>query len=272
MPEMLVLPPDSFALVTGASSGIGEAIAERLAARGVSLILASRSLPKLEALRSDWSARYRVAVETIAVDLSEPDGPARLWAATEGAGRTVSLLVNNAGFGLNGAEAELPLERTAEMIRLNVGATAELTHRFLVAMRSRRSGWILNVASTAAFLPGPWFGTYSATKAFVLSFSQALHEEARRDGVTVTCLCPGYTRTGFQAAAGMKPADETPLFPVMSAGAVAEAGLAALERGQPVVVPHFLDRLWIASLRLFPRSFPPRLAAAFFRRSRRQGA
>lgn len=269
---MLVVPSGSFALVTGASSGIGEAIAERLAARGVPLILAARSAPKLEALQAAWRARHGVAVETVAVDLSDADGPTRLWAATEGAGRQVDLLVNNAGFGLNGGEAELPLEKVAEMIRLNVGATAELTHRFLVAMSSRRTGWILNVASTAAFVPGPWFGAYSATKAFVLSFSQALHEEAKRDGVTVTCLCPGYTRTGFQAAAGMKPADETPIFPVLSAGAVADAALAALEKGRPFVVPHVLDRLWIASLRFVPRSVPPRLAAAFFRRSRLTGS
>jgi short-subunit dehydrogenase len=269
---MLAVPPGSFALVTGASSGIGEAIAARLAARGVSLILAARSVSKLEELRSTWSVRYGIDVETVAVDLSDADGPMRLWAATEGAGRRVYLLVNNAGFGLNGAEADLPLEKTAEMIRLNVGATAELTHRFLGAMRSRGRGWILNVASTAAFVPGPWFGTYSATKAFVLSFSLALHEEAKRDGVTVTCLCPGYTRTGFHAAAGMKPVDETPIFPVMSADAVAEAGLAALERGRRFVVPHFLDRLWISSLRLVPRSVPPLLAAAFFRRSRLPGA
>ena len=155
------------------------------------------------------------------------------------------------------------------MIRLNVGATAELSHRFLVAMKGRGSGWILNVASTAAFLPGPWFGSYSATKAFVLSLSQALHEEAKRDGVVVTCLCPGYTRTGFQAAAGMKPADEALLFPVMDADAVAEAGLRALVRGRAVGVPHPLDRLWIASLRLAQRWLPPRLASAFFRQSRR---
>jgi short-subunit dehydrogenase len=265
---MLAVPPGSFALVTGASSGIGEAIAGRLAARGVSLILAARSAPRLAELRSEWSACHGVAVEAVPVDLSEADGPARLWEATEGAGRKIHLLVNNAGFGLNGAEADLPLARTSEMIRLNVGATAELTHRFLVAMRARGSGWILNVASTAAFLPGPWFGSYSATKAFVLSLSLALHEEAKRDGVVVTCLCPGYTRTGFQAAAGMKPADETPLFPVMSADGVAEAGLRALEKGRPFVVPHPLDRLWISSLRLVPRWLPPRLAAAFFRRSR----
>ena len=265
---MLSVRPGSFALVTGASSGIGEAIAARLAAGGVPVILAARSGARLEALRAEWSARHRVAVETVEVDLSEADGPTRLFEATEGAGRPVDLLVNNAGFGLNGAEVELPLGKTTEMIRLNVGATAELTHRFLGAMRSRRRGWILNVASTAAFLPGPWFATYSATKAFVLSFSQALHEEARRDGVTVTCLCPGYTRTGFQAVAGMRPADEAPLFPVLSAGEVADAGLRALEKGRSIAVPHLVDRLWIASLRLVPRSVPPRLAAALFRHSR----
>jgi short-subunit dehydrogenase len=269
---MIDLAPGAFALVTGASSGIGEAIARRLAERKVPLILAARSGGALEALQTDWTARHGVPVEVVPVDLSEPDGPRRLFDATEGAGRRVDLLVNNAGFGLNGAESDLPLERTAAMIRLNVVATAEMTHRFLVAMKARRRGAILNVASTAAFVSAPWFATYSATKAFVLSLSEALHEEAARDGITVTCLCPGYTRTAFQEVAGMKAADETPFFPVLSADDVAKAGLAALEKGKALVVPHLLDRLWIASLRLVPRGIPPRLTAEFFSRTvRRDG-
>ncbi len=139
-------------------------------------------------------------------------------------------------------------------------------------MRNRGRGRILIDASTAAFAPSPYFASYSATKAFVLSFSQGLHEEARPFGVTVTCLCPGFTRTNFQHVAGMAGGEGTP-FPVLPPERVADVGLDALERGKAFVVPHFLDRLWIASTRLVPRTVPPKLAAAFFRRSRlpRQG-
>ena len=267
---MLDLAPGAWALVTGASSGIGEAIAERLAARRIPLVVTARSAGRLEELAAGWRQRFGAPVEVVALDLSAHGSATALFEATEGAGRTVDLLVNNAGFGLNGAETDLPLGRTTEMLQLNVVTLHQATHLFLKAMQGRRRGWILNVASTAAFVPGPYFAAYSATKAFVLSFSQALHEEARPTGVVVTCLCPGFTRTNFGAAAGMKGGEATP-FPVLPAGAVADAGLAGLARGRAVVFPHPLDRLWIASLRLAPRSLPPRLAGFFFRRSQLRG-
>ena len=268
---MLDLAPGTWALVTGASSGIGEAIAERLAAWRIPLVVVARSSARLEELAAGWRQRHGAPVEVVALDLSAPGSAAALFEATEGAGRTIDLLVNNAGFGLNRAEAELALGRVSEMLRLNVVTLAEASHLFLKAMLGRRRGWILNVASTAAFLPGPYFAAYSATKSFVLAFSQALHEEARPAGVVVTCLCPGFTRTNFSAVAGMKGGDETP-FPVLPAGAVADAGLAGLARRRAVVVPHRLDRLWIASLRLAPRWLPPKLTRLFYQRSQVGGA
>jgi short-subunit dehydrogenase len=156
------------------------------------------------------------------------------------------------------------------MLQLNVVATAELTHRFLVAMRARHRGAILNVASTAAFLPMPYFAAYAASKAFVLSFTHALHEEAKKDGVTVTCLCPGYTKTNFYSVAGMRGAEATP-FPEMTPDAVAKIGLEALRKKKAYVVTHFLDRAWIASGRFVPRSVPVKLSAAVFSRTRLPG-
>jgi short-subunit dehydrogenase len=254
----------AYAVVTGASSGIGAAIAGTLAARRVPLVLVARSEENLAGRAAEWCARYDVPVEPLALDLARPGAAARLFEATEGSGRPVDLLVNSAGFGWVGPQAEFDTARFLELLGLNVVATAELTHRFLQAMRGRRRGAILNVASTAAFFPQPWFAAYGASKAFLLAFTHALHEEARADGVTLTALCPGYTRTGFYAAAGMRGAEGTP-FPEMTAEEVAEIGLAALGKGKAVVVTHRFDRLWISLTRVLPRSLPPKLAGRFFR-------
>ncbi len=257
----------AFALVTGASSGIGEAIARRLAARGAPLLLVARSADRLEALAGELRALSGAAAETLPLDLARPGAAGELFEATEGEGRRVDLLVNAAGFGWNGPQTGFPDQRFLELLRLNVGATAELTHRFLRAMAGRGGGAILNVASTSAFLPMPFFAAYAASKAFVLSFTQALHEEAKREGVTVTALCPGYTRTRFCATAGMVEAEGTPFFE-MTPEAVADAGLRALDRKKPFAVTDWHDRLWIAAGRLVPRAWPPRIAAAIFSKTR----
>lgn len=264
---MIRVADGTWAVVTGASSGIGAAIAEKLAAQKVPLVLVARSAEALSEQAAAWRKRHGADVETLPLDLSRPGAAAVLFDATEGRGRPVDLLVNSAGFGWNGPQAEFETARFLELLALNVVATAELTHRFLVAMRARRRGAILNVASTSAFFPQPFFAAYGASKAFILAFTHALHEEAKRDGVTVTALCPGYTRTRFYQVAGMRGAEGTP-FPEMTAGRVAQLGLDALGKGRAVVVTHGLDRLWIAMTRILPRSLPPRLAAAFFARTR----
>jgi uncharacterized protein len=256
-----------FAVVTGASSGIGAAFARLLAAAGRPVLLVARSQDALETLAASLRSEHGGEADVLAADLGTPEGRDAVWRSTEGRGRLVTLLVNAAGFGLAGAQAELPLERVHALVELNVVATAELTHRFLVAMKARRTGAILNVASTAAFYPTPYLSVYGASKAFILSFTHALHEEARRDGVTVTCLCPGYTRTNFSAVAGMKGAEGTP-FPEMTAEAVAKIGLDALRRRRAVALTHPLDRLWIASGRLLPRGVPARIGARFLRKAR----
>jgi short-subunit dehydrogenase len=258
------------AVITGASSGIGEAFARALAADGRRLLLVARSKDALEALAARLNAARTGTAEVLAADLATAEGRDALWAATEGAGRPVGLLVNNAGFGLVGPEIELPLERVRALLALNVVATAELTHRFLGAMAGRGTGEILNVASTAGFYPTPFFSVYGASKAFVLNFTQALHEEAKERGVLVTCLCPGYTRTNFHAVARMKGAEATP-FPEMTADAVARVGLEALRKRKSLAVTHPLDRLWIASGRLVPRWVPAKIGARFFSKAKLDG-
>ena len=267
---MIALPEGSFALVTGASAGIGEALARSLARRKVPQILVARSAERLEALAAELRAASGVAVEAIALDLASDGAAERLFAGTEGAGRPVSLLVNNAGFGYYGPQSAHGLERTLRMLRLNVAALVEATDRFLAPMRARRRGLVLNVASTAAFLPVPYMAVYAATKAFVLSYSHALHEELKGSGVVVTALCPGTTRTDFHRVAGLAPGERV-RFPSLSPQTVAEAGLRGLARGKAVVVPNLLDSAWIFTGRLVPRSLPPRIGAAVFSRLKRAG-
>lgn len=262
---MEIVAPGSWVLVTGASSGIGEALARALAARPHPVLLAARSRERLESLAAELSAAHGVDVRAVPCDLSDPEGPRHLFEVTEGAGLAVDLLVNNAGFGLSGAAADLPLDRTMEMLRVNVSALTELTQRFLPAMRARRHGRILNVASTIGFVPAPYFASYAATKAYVLSYTTALREEVEADGVVVACLCPGYTRTRFFGVAGMRPPGGMMM---LSPEEVADAALAGLERGTAVVVPNPLDRIWIASTRLLPRSALIRLMRTVFARSR----
>ncbi len=256
------------AVVTGASSGIGAAIARKIAARRQRLVLVARSAPTLDAEAAEWRRTFGGEIEVLPLDLVRPGAPADLFSRTEGRSIAVDLLVNAAGFGWNGPQREMETARLRDLLRLNVLATAELTHLFLGAMAARGRGEILNVASTSGFYPTPYFAAYGASKAFLISFTHALHEEAKRDGVTVTALCPGFTRTNFYAVAGMKGAESTP-FPEMTADAVAEAGLRALAEKRAVAVTHPLDRVWIAAGRLVPRSVPAKLGALFFSRTRR---
>src|SRR5512139_623800 len=189
------------ALITGASAGLGVDFARQLSAKGKRLVLVARRKDRIEALAAELGN-----ARAVAADLSLPDAADRLMTEIAAHGEHVDLLVNNAGFGLAGKIAELDAKRQRQMIDLNCGALVELAHAVLPSMIDRKQGHILNVASTAAFQPGPGMAVYFATKAFVLSFSEALHEEVRKDGVVVTALCPGPTGTEFGEVAGWKPA------------------------------------------------------------------
>lgn len=242
-------------LVTGASAGLGAEFARQCARRGDELVLTARRTERLEALARELGG----TVHVVTADLAEPDAPEALLARVRALGLTVSTLVNNAGFGLTGRFAELPLDRQRAMIDLNVSALVRLTHLALPPMLARRDGAILNVASTAAFQPGPHFGIYFATKAFVLSFTEALHQELKGSGVRVTALCPGPTRTEFGAVAGVTSASFDRF--AADAPAVVRAGLSGLRRDRAVVVPGLVNKLSAQSSRVIPRAAMRRIVA-----------
>ena len=248
------------ALVTGASVGIGLELAKQFAAHGHNLVLTARNRDVLEAVAGTLEGKHGIKATVITADLAEPDAPQRLFEAVMSEGISIDTLVNNAGFGLGGPFSETDIDRELDMIQVNIAALTHLTKLFLQPMVLRRSGRILNVASTAAFQPGPLMSVYYASKAYVLSFSQALDEELRKTGVTVTCLCPGATATEFAERAGVGNTRLFSLTGVANAEAVARYGYAATMRGERVALPGIKNRAHIQSLRLLPRALVTRLA------------
>ena len=249
-------------LITGASSGIGEVFARRLAARGRNVLLVARSEDKLITLCNELGRSNSIRAQYVALDLSLPESPARLFDEAEKRGLTIDLLVNNAGFGSFGDFSKADLARELNMIDLNVKSLVELTYRFLQPMRARKQGAIINVASTAAFQGVPFMTTYAATKAFVLSFSEALWEENRAFGIKVMALCPGVTETNFfEAARGEKPparASQTP-------EEVVDTALRGLARGKSHIISGWINRVMTESERLAPRSLVTRMAGRMMR-------
>ncbi|HWV38719.1 MAG TPA: SDR family oxidoreductase [Vulgatibacter sp.] len=256
-----------WAVVTGASSGIGEAFARALATRGMNLVLAARRTALLGALGDALEKAHGVRVAAVGVDLADPTGPERLFREAT-AGREIHLLVNNAGFGLDGRFEDLPLERQLELLRVNVSAVVELTGLFLPAMQERRAGGIVQVSSSVAFQPVPGLATYAASKAFVLSFAEALWAENEDLGVRVLALCPGGSPTGFQDVAGTG----LPLVGVLPASEIAEAALRGLDRGCTVVVPGLVNKGAPLGARLLPRRAVVRAAKLFMERMKRRDA
>lgn len=250
------------ALITGASSGIGEVFGRKLAARGRNVLLVARSEDKLITLCNELGRSNSVRAQYVALDLSKPESPARLFEEAEKRGLTIDLLINNAGFGSMGEFTKLDLARELNMIDLNVKALVELTHRFLIPMVERKQGAIINVASTAGFQPVPFMATYAATKAFVLSFSEALWEENRPYGIKVMALCPGVTDTNFfEAARGQKP----PARVAQTPEDVVDAALRGLSRGKSHVISGWTNFLMVEAERLAPRSLVARIAGRMMR-------
>jgi uncharacterized protein len=240
------------ALVTGASSGIGYELARLFAADGYRLILVARSTDKLEALAQEFLNAFKTETRVISADLGKDGAAAAIVAELDGA--PVDVLVNNAGHGLYGNFAETPLDKELNMIQLNVVALTQLTKLLLPPMIARGAGRVLNVASTAAFQPGPLMAVYYATKAYVLSFSEAIAEELRTTGVTVTALCPGPTKTGFQAGAAMEQSKLVRGKEIMDSKTVARVGFTALMKGKRVVIPGTMNKVMAQSVRFLPRS------------------
>lgn len=246
--------PTGWTVVTGASSGIGLELARLFAADGDPLVLVARRRAKLDTLATELRAAHGVDVLVIDCDLAGLDTPGRIIAEIAATGRPIATLVNNAGFGLRGRAGALPLDRQIEMVDVNVRALAELCLRALPSMIERRSGGILNVGSVASFMPGPGMAVYFATKAFVLSFSEALAEENKRHGIVVTALCPGPVWTEFQEVSGGGGAGR-PFMPPMSAVEVARIGHAAYRRGDTVIVPGWKMKFAALVPRFLSRSF-----------------
>jgi len=244
------------ALITGASAGLGVEFARQLSKRGHALVLVARRKERLEKLAKELGN-----ARAVAIDLSKASAAQKLIADLEANGEQVDLLVNNAGFGLIGRFAELDAKRSRQMIDLNVGVLADLCRAVAPGMIERKSGGIINVASTAAFQPGPKMAVYFATKAFVLSLTEALHEELKPHGVKVSCLCPGPTRTEFGEVAGFGGNgmfDHVAMGPVE----VVEAGLKGLDKNRAVVVPGWMNKVTAASNRFAPRSIVRKIAGA----------
>ena len=241
------------ALITGASSGIGEQMARQLAAVGCNLILVARRTDRLNALAGELGA---VTVDVITADLADPEAPEAVFAQTQAAGRQVDILINNAGFGFQ--KPLLAVDQLG-MVDVNVRSLLAMTQLFAVPMVQRGQGWVLNVSSVSAWFPIPGMATYAASKACVLHLSRALHEELKPAGIVVTALCPGGTRTEFSSIARdrMDPDLEKAMMP---ADVVAAAGLKALARGKAVVVPGILYRMMVALVRVLPASWVTRLA------------
>ena len=240
------------ALITGGSVGIGAALAEVFAAHGHNLVLVSRGVEKLEARGRAIGQQFGVDVVCVPEDLADPQGAGRLHEAVTARGLDIHYLVNNAGSGLYGKFATTDLAAELKMIQLNATSVVELTKRFLPAMIARRGGRILNVASTAAFVPGPWMSVYYATKAFVLSFSEAIDYELKASGVTVTVLCPGPTESEFKVRAGSERSRLFEAF-LMEAPRVARAGYEGMMKGKAVVIPGLRNKLVPVAARLAPR-------------------
>jgi len=246
------------ALITGASSGIGYELALLFARDGFDCILVARGHDKLNELAARLESEFRVKTLVLSKDLSKPNAVNEIYEETTAAGLAVNVLVNNAGFGVFGLFAEIDLEAEIQMLQVNVTALTSLTKLFLPAMLERREGRILNVASTAGFAIGPLMAVYYASKAYVLSFSEALANELKGTGVTVTTLAPGPTRTGFQQRGAM---EDSRLFQgqIADAKSVALAGYRGLMAGKPLVIPGIRNKLIPLVARLSPRGVMARV-------------
>ncbi|WP_281885070.1 SDR family oxidoreductase [Paenibacillus sp. YYML68] len=253
---------NKWTLITGASSGIGEVFAHELAAKGSHLILTARSESKLNDLAQKLSKKHGIQTEVIVSDLSQAGAPAELYQACIERGRSIDILINNAGFGTHGLFEEQSFDRNHDEIMLNVMAVVELTHLFLPEMLRKRSGVVINVASTAAFQPDPYMAVYGATKAFVLSFTQALWEENRKRGVQFLTLCPGSTETAFFDVLGTNDASvgkkATPKH-------VVDVALRSLGTNRSYVVAGSMNYINSQATRLIPKKIMLRIVSGMLR-------
>lgn len=252
------------ALITGASSGLGEEFARQLARENYDLVLTARREDRLKTVAAEAMKLGSSKVEVIASDLGQADAATKLHQQVTQRGIEIECLVNNAGFGTHGMFHKLPLDREVEEINLNITSLVAMTRLFLDGMVARGRGTIINVASTAAFQPVPYMATYAASKSFVLDFSEAVSYEVKSSGVTVMALCPGPTRTGFQNVAGVNESG-VPSFAYMDAKTVVAQALASAKRGKSVRINGIINSVMAQSTRFTPRSLVARIAGAMFK-------
>jgi len=250
------------ALVTGASSGIGAQFAKQLAARGVNLVITARRKELLDDLAADLSERHGVQVTCLPMDLSEPGSAKKLFDQTEGAGKPIDILINNAGFASFGSFANMPWETVDNLINVDIRVLTELTHRFVRTMHARNRGHILNVASAASYVPVPFYAVYAAAKTYVRNFTEALAHELRKTKVRVCCLCPGAVKTEFWDVAGQKEISSLLRATMTTPDKVARVGLRALFGWRRNVITGFVNKLVFWFTRLSPRRFIVRIAGA----------
>lgn len=240
----------TWAIVTGASSGIGRALALEFAGGGYNVLLTGRNEPALAEVASECAAKFRVETEVVAADLAQLDSIDGLVRAAAVRDRVYEVLVNNAGFGVHGEFAQTPIDQEIDMLHVQLAAALKLTKAVLPGMIARRGGRILNVASVYSFAPVPFQAVYSACKAFLLAFSSSLQNELKGTGVTVTLFCPGVTRTAFRARAGI---GEKRKESGMTAEAAARIAFVETLRGKPVVIPGLVNRAFVLASKLMPR-------------------
>jgi uncharacterized protein len=253
--------PRPYALITGASSGIGMELAKQFAADKHNLILVARSGDKLIRLAKALGDQFGIQTKVISVDLGRPDGADLVYQEVQSSGLTVRYLVNNAGLGLFGKHQDTDLEDEQAMINVNITALTRMTKLFLPDMVKANRGYIMNVASTAAFQPGPYMAVYYATKAYVLSYTEALATDLEDTEIRVTALCPGPTQSGFQNAAVMNHSALVNGKRLPTAAEVAQEGYAALQAGKVVAITGFMNWIMAQSIRITPRSIVRRLVA-----------
>lgn len=260
---MLQSYADQWGLVTGASSGIGAEFARQLAARGMHLVLTARRTELLEALAKELHTAHGTKTDIIPCDLTDPTAPARLIEEVAARGRTIELLVNNAGFGSIGEIEDTDVKRVLEMVQVNIAALTELTYRVLPGMMQRKHGAILNVASVAAFQPVAYMGAYAASKAYVLHFTEAMWAEAREKGVTVMALCPGTTKTEFFGVSG----DATWLqrHSAQDVEPVVRCGLKYLEKKRQYIVSGWANYILSLLVRIAMRSIVVKQSMSYFK-------
>ena len=244
---------EGYALVTGATSGIGLEIALNFARDGINLILVARTERKLMEIKEKIESDYKVEVLILAKDLTSEEAPDEIYEEVEKRGIRVDFLINNAGFGSFGRLIATDYETEKDLVKLNVLSLLQMNKLFVPLMAARHYGYVMNVASLAAFMPGPVMANYYASKAYVLSLSEAMHEELKKDGVKVTALCPGPVRTNFQERAQLQKTDTAKSF-IMEAKKVADIGYLGLLRGKAIVVPGTFEKIVPVITKLLPRS------------------